>query len=133
MAQATGPSVRPDRSKVQPVGLHEQTGELMICFLQQGRSRAAGPTKPKLLDSVQIKGGEHKGSHAARLGAAPGPSVSSRTPHLPEPPDILEGLEGALEAEAEPGEEGLHSPRTFPFCGERSGMPAQRPRSEKTG
>lgn len=31
-------------------------------------------------------------------------------PHLPEPPDIIEGFEGTLEAKAEPREEGLHSP-----------------------
>lgn len=44
-------------------------------------------------------------------------------PHLPEPPDVVEGLEGTLKVEAEPGEEGLHGPRTLPFCGERSRVP----------
>ena len=40
-------------------------------------------------------------------------------PHLPEPPDVIKGLEGVLKAEAEPGEEGLHGPSTLAFCGER--------------
>ena len=53
-----------------------------------------------------------------------GPPCSSapeqQAPHLPEPPDVVKGLEGTLKAEAEPGEEGWHSPRTLPFCGEIS-------------
>lgn len=41
-------------------------------------------------------------------------------PVSPKPPDIIEGFEGTLEAEAEPGEEGLHGSRDLPFCEERN-------------
>lgn len=84
------------------------------------------PDEPQATELHPDSGeGEARKRASHHLCEGPLPSVSRGVPHLPEPPDVVEGLEGSLEAEAEPGEEGLHGPRTLPFCGERSGVPAR--------
>ena len=83
----------------------------------RGSSRPRDGTCPK----PAVKGSKDKGLPAAcPRGRACSSAPEQQAPHLPEPPDVVEGLEGTLKAEAEPGEEGWHSPRTLPFYGERS-------------
>jgi hypothetical protein len=107
-----------------------------------------GPTHPqklkkqKILQATEIhskpgiKGGgkDNLKPLPAQGGACPkclGLTFSGAS-HLPESPDVIKGFEGTLEAEAEPGEEGLHDSSTLPSCGERGRGPPRKPQSGET-